>query len=54
MLRRGIVGSKARQARLRARLSDADYEALGRILATLTDEAQEMLAEVRGDAASPP
>jgi DNA-binding MarR family transcriptional regulator len=48
VLRHGIVGSQQRQARLRARLSDADYEALGRMLATLSDEAQQMLAQTRG------
>ncbi|MFO1200605.1 MAG: MarR family winged helix-turn-helix transcriptional regulator [Burkholderiaceae bacterium] len=48
VLRRGIVGSQARQARLRARLTKADYEVLGRTLATLADEAQKMLAETRG------
>ena len=48
VLRHGIVGSQQRQARLRARLSDADYEALGRMLATLSDEAQQMLAQSRG------
>ena len=48
VLRQGIVGSQQRQARLRARLSDADYEALGRMLATLSDEAQQMLAQTRG------
>jgi DNA-binding MarR family transcriptional regulator len=48
VLRHGIVGSQQRQARLRARLSDADYEALGRMLATLSDEAQQMLAQARG------
>lgn len=47
VLRRGIVGSTTRQARLRARLSDGDYEAFGRILAALTDEAQKMLAEAK-------
>lgn len=48
VLRHGIVGSQQRQARLRARLSDADYEALGRMLAALLDEAQQMLAQARG------
>jgi len=50
VLRRGIVGSQARQARLRARLGDADYEAFGRALEALSDEAQNMLTETR----SPP
>jgi DNA-binding MarR family transcriptional regulator len=48
VLRHGIVGSQLRQARLRARLSDAEYEALGRMLETLSDEAQQMLAQTRG------
>lgn len=47
VLRQGIVGSQARQDRLRARLSDAEYELLGRLLATLSDEAQKMLADTR-------
>lgn len=46
-LRCGIVGSQARQARLRASLDDADYAAFGRVLATLSAEAQAMLAEAR-------
>lgn len=47
VLRQGIVGSRARQSRLRARLTDADYEVFGRLLATLSDEAQKMLADAR-------
>lgn len=47
VLRRGIVGSKARQARLRSRLSDEDYATFGRILSALTDEAQRMIDEQR-------
>lgn len=48
VLRRGIVGSAARQARLRARLGEADYEAFGRIVGALTEEAQAMIEEARG------
>ena len=48
VLRQGIVGSRARQSRLRARLTEADYAALGRLLAALSDEAKKMLAEARG------
>jgi DNA-binding MarR family transcriptional regulator len=47
LLRQGIVGSMARQDRLRATLSDADYEAFGRVLAVLSDEAHAMLEEGR-------
>ena len=48
VLRRGIVGSQARQARLRGCVSDADYEAFGRVLAALSAEAQAMLDDSRG------
>jgi DNA-binding MarR family transcriptional regulator len=54
VLRRGIVGSKARQARLRERLTEADYEVLNRVLATLTDEAQKMLADAKDRAETEP
>lgn len=47
LLRQGIVGSMARQDRLRATLSDADYEAFGRVLAVLSDEVHTMLEEGR-------
>ncbi len=47
LLRQGIVGSMARQNRLRAMLSDADYEAFGRVLTVLSDEAHAMLQEGR-------
>ncbi len=47
VLRQGIVGSQARQSRLRARLSDADYEVFGRVMDALSDEAQKMLADAR-------
>jgi DNA-binding MarR family transcriptional regulator len=54
ILRRGIVGSRARQRRLRARLDDEQYAALDRALTALTEEAQAMLDEARaGDAAQP-
>ena len=54
VLRRGIVGSKARQARLRERLTEADYEVLDRVLTTLTDEAQKMLADAKDRAETEP
>jgi DNA-binding MarR family transcriptional regulator len=54
VLRRGIVGSKARQARLRGRLTEADHEVLDRVLATLTDEAQKMLADAKDRAETEP
>jgi hypothetical protein len=47
LLRQGIVGSMARQDRLRSPLSDADYETFGRVLAVLSDEAHAMLDEAR-------
>ena len=47
LLRQGIVGSMARQDRLRTPLSDADYETFGRVLAVLSDEAHTMLEESR-------
>lgn len=52
VLRRGIVGSQARQARLRACLSEADYEVFGRALAVLSVEATAMVEEVRGSSES--
>lgn len=48
VLRQGIVGSQARQARLRGCVSDADYEAFGRVLTALSAEAQAMLDDARG------
>lgn len=48
VLRQGIVGSQDRQARLRGCVSDADYEAFGRVLAALSAEAQAMLDDARG------
>ena len=47
ILRRGLVGSLARQRRLRSRLSDADYETFGRVMAVLSEEAQAMLDELK-------
>jgi|CXWL01.1.fsa_nt_gi DNA-binding MarR family transcriptional regulator len=47
LLRRGIVGSQYRQRRLRSRLGDADYDAFGRVLSALTDEAHLLLQETR-------
>jgi DNA-binding MarR family transcriptional regulator len=47
LLRQGVVGSMARQDRLRSTLSEADYEAFGRVLAVLSDEANAMLEESR-------
>jgi DNA-binding MarR family transcriptional regulator len=54
VLRRGIVGSQARQARLSGCLSAEEYETLGRVLATLSAEAQAMLAESRDPSRHPP
>lgn len=48
VLRRGIVGSQARQARLRACLSEEEYRVLGKTLALLTTEATAMIEESRG------
>jgi DNA-binding MarR family transcriptional regulator len=50
MLRDGLGGSLEREQRLRASLGEADYAALGRVLATLTAEARTMLDERRGEA----
>lgn len=48
VLRRGIVGSQARQARLRSCLSDEDYQVFGKALALLSAEAAAMIEETRG------
>ena len=48
VLRQGIVGSLARQARLRNCLSDEDYRVLGKALALLSTEAKAMIEESRG------
>jgi DNA-binding MarR family transcriptional regulator len=48
VLRRGIVGSQARQARLRGCLSDEDYQVFGKVLALLSAEATSMIEETRG------
>jgi hypothetical protein len=50
VLRDGLGGSLERERRLRACLGEADYAALGRVLATLTAEARTMLDERRGEA----
>jgi hypothetical protein len=47
VLRRGIVGSAERQARLRGCLGEADYEAFGRIVGALSAQAQAMVDEAR-------
>jgi hypothetical protein len=47
-LRRGIVGSQTRQARLRSCLSDEDYQVFGKVLAQLSAEATLMIEETRG------
>jgi hypothetical protein len=47
VLRRGIVGSQARQARLRSCLSDDDYRVFGKVLALLSAEATSMIEETR-------
>ncbi len=47
VLRRGIVGSQARQARLRSCLSEEDYQVFGKVLALLSAEATAMLEESR-------
>lgn len=50
-LKAGLGGSLGRQARLRARLTEADYETFGRVLETLTEEAQLMIQEEKPPAA---
>lgn len=47
LLRVGIVGSQARQARLRRCLSDEQYEVFGTALALLSAEAMSMVEELR-------
>jgi len=47
VLRRGIVGSAERQARLRGCLGEADYEAFRRIVGALSAQAQAMVDEAR-------
>jgi DNA-binding MarR family transcriptional regulator len=47
VLRRGIVGSGHRQQRLRARLSESDYQRFARMLEVLTDEAHALLREAK-------
>jgi DNA-binding MarR family transcriptional regulator len=53
LLRDGIPASMERQARLRARLGEKDYEAFSRALDALTDEAQRMLADRRETGGAP-
>lgn len=48
VLRLGIVGSGHRQQRLRARLSESDYQRFGHMLEVLTDEAHVLLREAKG------
>jgi DNA-binding MarR family transcriptional regulator len=47
VLRRGIVGSQNRQARLRAAMSEADYKVFCKVMTTLTNEANSMLLEAK-------
>jgi DNA-binding MarR family transcriptional regulator len=47
VLRRGIVGSQVRQARLRGCLSDEEYRVFGRVLEALSAEAMHMVEESR-------
>ncbi|MEJ7932308.1 MarR family winged helix-turn-helix transcriptional regulator [Ramlibacter sp. AN1015] len=47
LLRNGLPGSLEREARLRSRLSDGEYEVFIRALKVLEDEALELLGEVK-------
>lgn len=47
ILRRGIVGSQNRQARLRAAMSEADYKVFNKVMTILTNEANSMLIEAK-------
>lgn len=47
VLRRGIVGSQNRQARLLAAMSESDYKVFSKVLTTLTNEANCMLLEAK-------
>jgi DNA-binding MarR family transcriptional regulator len=47
VLRKGIVGSQDRQARLRATMSDADYRVFCKVMTALTNEANNMLIEAK-------
>lgn len=47
ILRRGIVGSQNRQARLRAVMSEGDYKVFCKVMTTLTNEANSMLREAK-------
>ncbi len=52
VLRQGIVGSQARQARLSSCLSEEDYRIFGKALALLSAEATAMIEESRAHAPS--
>lgn len=47
VLRRGIVGSQNRQARLRATMSEAEYKVFCKVMTRLTNEANCMLVEAK-------
>jgi DNA-binding MarR family transcriptional regulator len=47
VLRRGIVGSQDRQARLRVTMSDAEYKVFSKVMTALTNEANSMLLEAK-------
>lgn len=47
VLRQGIVGSQARQSRLRGCLSEEDYQTFGKVLTVLSAEAKAMMEESR-------
>jgi hypothetical protein len=47
VLRKGIVGSQDRQARLRATMSDNDYKVFCKVMNSLTNEANKMLIEAK-------
>jgi DNA-binding MarR family transcriptional regulator len=49
VLRRGIVGSQNRQARLRAVVSEGDYKVFCKVMTILTNEASSMLLEAKGN-----
>jgi len=51
-LKMGIVGSQDRQARLRGAMSDADYKVFCRVIASLTNEANQMLLESKANKAA--
>jgi DNA-binding MarR family transcriptional regulator len=47
VLKRGVVGSQKRQARLRAVMSDAEYQVFHKVIGALTREANSMLLETK-------